>query len=427
MPRRHGRHPPPGAVRGGPAGRGDRRDLPRLSRRAAGPRPRAPSGHHRASSAGSGPTGWWPSRRSATGTGSTPATPTIWPPARRRPAPSIPTPATPSPSPSSSTSGLEPHTVPELWIMATERADRAVDATAQFDRKLAALRSPPQPGGRGRAARRDAPGLDVGDRPRRRPSRRQAGRGVPGGGHHVSVAGAVRRGGAGRTGDGERVAPALGRAPARRPRGPGAHRDGARRGRLGRGGGAPRPRPAAARGGSFAGLVVLGGPMGVHDIDAHPWLAPERALIGEVARAGRPVLGVCLGAQQLAAALGAEVTTGPEPEIGLGRVQLTPSGRTDPVFGPEYGGLADPAIPCVHWHQDTFSLPAGAVHLAATARYPHQAFRWGARPTGSSSTSRSTGPRPGVAAPPARGVTLAAPRPGRGGDRGPPGAPPLRG
>jgi GMP synthase-like glutamine amidotransferase len=134
--------------------------------------------------------------------------------------------------------------------------------------------------------------------------------------------------------------------------------------------------------GSIAGLVVMGGPMSVHDTGAHPWLEAERRLLDEAARSGRPVLGVCLGAQQLAAALGAEVTVGPEPEVGIGRVHLTAAGLTDPVFGPEYGGLADPAVPCVHWHQDTFSLPAGAVHLAATARYPHQAFRWGNRAYG---------------------------------------------
>ncbi len=140
-----------------------------------------------------------------------------------------------------------------------------------------------------------------------------------------------------------------------------------------------QPMPA---GDSFGGLVALGGPMGVGDTADHPWLAAERTLLGEAARSGRPVLGVCLGAQQLAASLGAGVTTGPEPEIGLGHVQLTASGRMDPVFGPEYAGLADPAIPCVHWHRDTFTLPDGAVHLAATARYPHQAFRWGARAYG---------------------------------------------
>ncbi|MGD0391570.1 MAG: type 1 glutamine amidotransferase [Acidimicrobiales bacterium] len=126
-----------------------------------------------------------------------------------------------------------------------------------------------------------------------------------------------------------------------------------------------------------AGLVVMGGPMGVHDAAQHPWLAPERTLIVAVAEAGRPVLGVCLGAQQLAAALGSEVTTGPEPEIGLGQVELTGEGRRDPVTGPEYTGLGQNAVPCLHWHRDTFTMPAGAVHLAGSRTYPHQAFRWG--------------------------------------------------
>ena len=128
-----------------------------------------------------------------------------------------------------------------------------------------------------------------------------------------------------------------------------------------------------------AGLVVMGGPMGVHDGESHPWRAPERDLIGAVAAAGRPVLGICLGAQQLAASLGAPVTTGPHPEVGAGQVELTADGRRDRVLGPEYGGLASTAVPCVHWHQDTFSLPDGAVHLAATRAFPHQAFRWGDR------------------------------------------------
>jgi len=134
--------------------------------------------------------------------------------------------------------------------------------------------------------------------------------------------------------------------------------------------------------GSIAGLVVMGGPMGVHDVDAHPWLAPERALIAEAVEDGVPVLGVCLGAQQLAAALGADVATGPSAEVGLGHVELTAAGRRDPVLGPEYGGLAQTALPCVHWHQDTFTIPDGAVHLAATRVFPHQAFRWGDRAYG---------------------------------------------
>jgi GMP synthase-like glutamine amidotransferase len=88
---------------------------------------------------------------------------------------------------------------------------------------------------------------------------------------------------------------------------------------------------------------------------------------------------MCLGAQQLAFALGAEVTTGPTAEIGVGSVELTGPGRLDPVLGPEYGGLARSDIACVHWHRDTFTLPPGAVHLAATPRYPNQAFRVGDR------------------------------------------------
>ncbi len=134
--------------------------------------------------------------------------------------------------------------------------------------------------------------------------------------------------------------------------------------------------------GSFTGLVVLGGPMGVSEGDSHAWMAAERALMAATARNGKPVLGVCLGAQQLAMALGAEVITGAAPEIGLGQVELTGPGRLDPVTGPEYGGLSATTIPCVHWHRDTFSLPDGAVHLAASQRFPHQAFRWGDRAYG---------------------------------------------
>jgi GMP synthase-like glutamine amidotransferase len=127
--------------------------------------------------------------------------------------------------------------------------------------------------------------------------------------------------------------------------------------------------------GDVSGLVVLGGPMGIHD--DLPWLGPERDLLRDAARAGLPVLGVCLGAQQLAAALGAEVTSGAEEEVGPGVVELTSEGRRDPVLGPEYNGLSGTTVPCVHWHRDTFGLPVGAVHLAATRTFPHQAFRFG--------------------------------------------------
>ncbi len=136
------------------------------------------------------------------------------------------------------------------------------------------------------------------------------------------------------------------------------------------------PLPSAD---ALAGLVVMGGPQGVHDDAA--WLAPERDLLRQAVDRGLPVLGVCLGAQQLAAALGAEITTGPE-EVGPGEVQLTADGRRDPVLGPEYTGLSGTTVPCMHWHRDTFSLPDGAVHLAATRHVPHQAFRVGARAYG---------------------------------------------
>lgn len=132
----------------------------------------------------------------------------------------------------------------------------------------------------------------------------------------------------------------------------------------------------------LGGLVVMGGPMGVHDEYAQAWLAPERELICRAVGHDLPVLGVCLGAQQLATALGAEVATGPDGEVGAGQVELTAAGRLDPVFGPEYSGLSGTTVPCFHWHQDTFTLPDGAVHLAATRRYPHQAFRVGSRAYG---------------------------------------------
>ncbi len=127
--------------------------------------------------------------------------------------------------------------------------------------------------------------------------------------------------------------------------------------------------------GAIAGLVVMGGPMGVHD--DLPWLEAERGLLRAAVDAELPVLGVCLGAQQLAAALGAEVVAGAEPECGVGEVHLTAAALPDPVFG-----KAPTPLPCVHWHGDTFSLPAGAVRLAGNEAYENQAFRVGARAYG---------------------------------------------
>jgi GMP synthase-like glutamine amidotransferase len=125
------------------------------------------------------------------------------------------------------------------------------------------------------------------------------------------------------------------------------------------------------------GLIVMGGPMGVYDEAEHPWLAAERDLMVASVDLGLPVLGICLGAQQLAVALGGSVTTGPEPEIGVGDVHLTRQAVDDPVFGP-----ARSTLPCFHWHGDTFTLPDGSVLMAWNETYLHQAFRYGKRAYG---------------------------------------------
>lgn len=136
--------------------------------------------------------------------------------------------------------------------------------------------------------------------------------------------------------------------------------------------GEPLPPSRAVR--SYGGLVVMGGPMGVDDNRDSPWLVAERDLLEKAVADGLVVLGVCLGAQQLAVALGAAVQRGPEVEVGLGTVTLTPEGVEDPVLGP-----AGSPLPCLHWHGDTFGLPDGAVLLAGNDRYEHQAFRVGDR------------------------------------------------
>lgn len=128
---------------------------------------------------------------------------------------------------------------------------------------------------------------------------------------------------------------------------------------------------------ALAALVVLGGPMGVYQAADHPHLLAEQRLLEAAVSHGIPVLGICLGAQLLAAALGAPVYQGPAPEIGFGEVKLTADGADDPLLGP-----AGASFPAFHWHADTFDLPPGAAHLAATRAYHHQAFRVGARAWG---------------------------------------------
>jgi GMP synthase (glutamine-hydrolysing) len=122
----------------------------------------------------------------------------------------------------------------------------------------------------------------------------------------------------------------------------------------------------------FAGIVVMGGPMGAYEDDRHPWLAGEKRYLRDAVGRDVPVWGVCLGAQLLAASLGARVYPGDQPEVGLLPVELTEAAAGDPVFGD-----APRSIPTLQWHGDTFDLPEGATLLARSPAYPNQAFRFG--------------------------------------------------
>jgi GMP synthase (glutamine-hydrolysing) len=125
----------------------------------------------------------------------------------------------------------------------------------------------------------------------------------------------------------------------------------------------------------YGALVVMGGSMGVLDADTtHPWLHDDMALIRDAVARGVPVLGVCLGAQLLAAACGGTVAKARVgPELGLCRVHLTDSAERDPLLH----GLP-PILDVVQWHWDeVVALPPDSAHLAASAACPHQAFRVG--------------------------------------------------
>ena len=130
----------------------------------------------------------------------------------------------------------------------------------------------------------------------------------------------------------------------------------------------PDARPTLA---GYEGLVVLGGPMNVDECERHPHLETEIELIREALELELPVLGICLGAQLVARALGARVRPSPEKEIGWYDVALTEQGRSDPLFA-HFG----PREQLFQWHGDSFELPDGAVHLASSGGCPNQAFRY---------------------------------------------------
>jgi GMP synthase (glutamine-hydrolysing) len=121
-------------------------------------------------------------------------------------------------------------------------------------------------------------------------------------------------------------------------------------------------------------LVILGGPMNVDQVDRYPHLGPEVEWIREGLRRQMPMLGLCLGSQLMAKALGARVYANRVKEIGWYPIELLPAAADDPLFA---GCDAAPTV--FQWHGDTFDLPRGAVHLARGRLCVHQAFRYGPR------------------------------------------------
>lgn len=119
-------------------------------------------------------------------------------------------------------------------------------------------------------------------------------------------------------------------------------------------------------------LVVLGGPIGAYEEVSYPFIRDELRLLEARLALDRPTLGICLGAQLMARALGARVYPGPAKEIGWSPLVLSEAGRSSPLKH-----LAAEQTALLHWHGDTFDLPAGATLLASTAAYAHQAYAWG--------------------------------------------------
>ena len=120
----------------------------------------------------------------------------------------------------------------------------------------------------------------------------------------------------------------------------------------------------------WSGLIVMGGPMGVYEADRYPFLREEQRLIRQATEAGLPVLGICLGSQLIAGALGARVYPGHKKEIGWYPVEVTaPQDAFTAGLPSRFMGF--------HWHGDTFDLPAGATRLFRSDLYENQGFRYG--------------------------------------------------
>lgn len=124
-------------------------------------------------------------------------------------------------------------------------------------------------------------------------------------------------------------------------------------------------------------LLVMGGPMSVGDHRQYPWLADEQVFIAGCLEAGKAVLGICLGAQLLAAVLGARVYANPHREIGW-----FPVDRVDAAGQPDWLGSLPDRFTAFHWHGDTFDLPRGATRLFRSAACEEQGFAYGERVIG---------------------------------------------
>ncbi len=131
----------------------------------------------------------------------------------------------------------------------------------------------------------------------------------------------------------------------------------------------------------FSHLVILGGPMGVYERDNYPFLNKELEWIEEFGEREAPVLGICLGAQLMAHALGGRVYPGPGKELGWMEIKFTFQGKKDRIFGKLAANSTSDIdkAEVLQLHGDTFELPRGAVRLAESELYPNQAFRWGRR------------------------------------------------
>jgi len=131
----------------------------------------------------------------------------------------------------------------------------------------------------------------------------------------------------------------------------------------------------------YNALIILGGPMGVYEMDKYPHLLSASRIIREAINRDIKVIGICLGAQLLAHCLGADVYPGEKKEIGWHHIELTGEGIKDPLMRqlakhPSVGDFWR-KFKVFHWHGDTFTLPNGAVLLASSKMYKHQAFRYG--------------------------------------------------